>query len=329
MGEALRIIDMDDNGDDIAKDVSSLMPYSDGREWDEQLCIREIGLHLESMVEHAYEAGRRLIWAKNSVGHGKWGEWIRTNLRISGDTAQRYMQVAEFLVRHPALLKPAMTAGMKKLLLLTEVPDQYIVNLIECSGSPEGDAELLFAKSYPDLKAELSAVKRELTELKKKSAEESKELEVAKEALADSSMLAFKAPEDIDKELDSIEDELNQWVKRARSKLLPLARDWASLDQRTRVRVVQLLKGASLHIEHEQLAVEDAAGQEPVRAVYMDILRQANAVGRSIPTERVIHSVDPDAATSRPPRGQPAPAESAPAQSSTRPSLRAVPGDRR
>ena len=45
-------------------------------------------------VEHALQAGALLLEAKARIPHGKWGAWLRDNVRCSDRTARAYMQIA-------------------------------------------------------------------------------------------------------------------------------------------------------------------------------------------------------------------------------------------
>lgn len=53
-------------------------------------------------VALATKIGRRLIQAKEKIGHGNFLLWIRTNLKFSDDTARRYMQLAQAPAANPA-----------------------------------------------------------------------------------------------------------------------------------------------------------------------------------------------------------------------------------
>ena len=46
-------------------------------------------------AEHAIEAGRLLLQAKNTMHHGHWLEWVGANCRFSERTAQLYMRLAQ------------------------------------------------------------------------------------------------------------------------------------------------------------------------------------------------------------------------------------------
>lgn len=45
-------------------------------------------------LEHFRAAGEALLKAKKRVGHGKWGEWLKANVKFSQPQACRYMRVA-------------------------------------------------------------------------------------------------------------------------------------------------------------------------------------------------------------------------------------------
>jgi hypothetical protein len=51
-------------------------------------------LAVQRGCEHAIEAGRLLIKAKDQLKHGQWLPWLRGHCQISGRTAQLYMQLA-------------------------------------------------------------------------------------------------------------------------------------------------------------------------------------------------------------------------------------------
>jgi len=53
------------------------------------------GASFRAGVQHAMEAGRLLIEAKEQVGHGEWLPWLRANCEFSERTAQAYMRVAK------------------------------------------------------------------------------------------------------------------------------------------------------------------------------------------------------------------------------------------
>jgi hypothetical protein len=46
----------------------------------------------KSMTEHAWEIGRRLVRAKESVGHGNFGSWIEENFEFSWQYATQFMR---------------------------------------------------------------------------------------------------------------------------------------------------------------------------------------------------------------------------------------------
>lgn len=53
-----------------------------------------VGANSRAMAEHALEAGRLLIEAKDNLKHGEFGPWLREHVSISERTARRYMTLA-------------------------------------------------------------------------------------------------------------------------------------------------------------------------------------------------------------------------------------------
>ena len=49
----------------------------------------------QRLVEDVIELGNLLIAIKATIGHGRWGMWIREHLKFSERTAQLYIQIAE------------------------------------------------------------------------------------------------------------------------------------------------------------------------------------------------------------------------------------------
>jgi hypothetical protein len=69
----------------IARPLKILIPLIQG----------ELQLGNSAGHEHYRRAGEMLIEAKDQVGHGGWGRWLKKNFELSMRTAQRYMQWAE------------------------------------------------------------------------------------------------------------------------------------------------------------------------------------------------------------------------------------------
>ena len=51
--------------------------------------------HAAKAVDHAKQAGERLLKVKAEIGHGGWLRWLEENCEVSARQAQRYMGVAE------------------------------------------------------------------------------------------------------------------------------------------------------------------------------------------------------------------------------------------
>lgn len=82
-----------------------------------------------SAVHYACEIGKRLCEAKAQVGHGAWGEWLKTEVDYSQSTAENFMKIfKEYGNNQMSLFSDfsnSQTIGkldVSKLLLLTSVP---------------------------------------------------------------------------------------------------------------------------------------------------------------------------------------------------------------
>lgn len=103
-----------------------LQPFSEGREFSLPVATREIYMLSQMNVASAIEIGRRLIWAKSSMEHGAFGDWVKEELPFSPVTAWRYMKIADkfksFTVKDLSL---------KKIYALAELPDSELKQLEE------------------------------------------------------------------------------------------------------------------------------------------------------------------------------------------------------
>ena len=124
-------------------------------------------------VHYACEIGKRLCEAKEQVGHGAWGEWLKTEVEYSQSTAENFMKIyREYGSNQMSLFSDfsnSQTIGkldVSKLLLLTAVPAEDREEVAE-----ELDAENI---SVRELKERLKERDTEL-EIEKSRAEEAKE----------------------------------------------------------------------------------------------------------------------------------------------------------
>ena len=149
-------------------------------------------------VHYACEIGKRLCEAKEQVGHGAWGEWLKTEVDYSQSTAENFMKIyREYGSNQMSLfsdLSNSQTIGkleVSKLLLLTAVP----------------------AEDREDVAEELDAENISVRELKEKLKERDTELEIEKSRAEEAEEELKKLEKEIDDKDDKIyklEDSINR-----------------------------------------------------------------------------------------------------------------------
>lgn len=76
----------------------------------------------EQMAEQAIAAGRLLIEAKASVGHGGWLPWLKENVGISERTARRYMQLANAGIKSATVADLGIVGAVARAQAIAAVP---------------------------------------------------------------------------------------------------------------------------------------------------------------------------------------------------------------
>lgn len=198
------------------------LALSDGRFWNEELVVREILGHTEAIIVSAYEIGRRLLWAKEEVGHGRFEDWCADTLPFNLRTAQRYMQVAEFLVDNPKLLKPAAKAGLKKTLLLTTLAPDQLEELMSGGLVGEASIEDLDKVPYAKLQRDVRALRHTTERTEAELAARESELSKTKEAVAELSGALDVDAEDRLKKIRKVREGLCTAILLAHAQLRPL-----------------------------------------------------------------------------------------------------------
>lgn len=108
-------------------------------EWTPEEAASHVCEAWQNAVESIVETGRRLVLAKEKVGHGNWLPTVQL-LPFSEATAQRLMQIA----RHPDLSNPAhgrdLPATWRTLAVLAQLPPGEVTKRIEAGEiTPELD----------------------------------------------------------------------------------------------------------------------------------------------------------------------------------------------
>ena len=167
-------------------------------------------------VHYACEIGKRLCEAKEQVGHGSWGEWLKTEVEYSQSTAENFMKIyREYGSNQMSLFSDfsnSQTIGkldVSKLLLLASVP----------------------AEEREDVAKEVDAENISVRELKEKLKERDTELEIEKSR-------AEEAEEDI-KKLETEISRKDSKIEELQISLKELEKDIEDIPENTELAEVQ------------------------------------------------------------------------------------------
>lgn len=315
------VLDATDGGETHIAEVvldAELLPYSDGRIWNEELVVREIHHYEETIIVSAYELGRRLIWTKKHLGHGRFEDFCAKRLpQYSKPTLWRYMQVAEFLVQHPALMKPAAAAGLKKTLLLTTLSPDQVERVIGDGLVGEAPIEGLDKIPYVELKKEVEKLKAAKGTLEESLAKREVELEKAKVAIADASGAIMGDDEELLKLIGKARGKITDAFRELRLEVAPIltrAQNEA-LNVEVKAHLLGLLEYAAVLAQSEGIQVRERIGEGIYSAEIIALMEQERPLASRFP-------VPPDLAHPRFRAGNDA--EAATAAGAARPSLRPV-----
>lgn len=134
---------------------------SDDRIFDEDVVIQETVLWLSRAVVAHYEIGRRLVWAKEMLPHGEFGDWVQEKLGISERTSQRFMTVATFFHKHPSALNLLQHAKPHQILALSKQADDVVTDIL--NGRIAGlEPDTIVESNEPELKRKLADLEKKL-----------------------------------------------------------------------------------------------------------------------------------------------------------------------
>ena len=250
---------------------AELMPYSDGRPWQQNVVTEEVLSHIQSIMVGVFEVGRRLLWGKSILPHGQFEAWVTLDLGLSVRTSQQYMQVSRFLVDHPGVLKPASRAGVKKLLLLSSLPEELQAQVEETGLLAEVPLSQLETTPYSVLKGMVQRLTSELEELKEESATTQNKLRRAQDRLMEESDPdEFCRRGRVSEAKKAIEDALHKWAR----PMDDLAGSWDELAPATRAELVAYCEWLRAFATHEAARLE-AIAEQITPGDYGQILREA------------------------------------------------------
>lgn len=224
---------------------ADLIPWSDGRDWDEAVVVREILQFGERLILDTYELGRRLIWAKKVIGEKRWGTWCEANLPWAGRQVRSYMQVAAWLQPHQKLLGPAAKLGVRRLVELTRIPPELEQELTEQGTVGGKTLDELAEMPYPEMRDHLKAEKKAralaedaLEHQRKRADDAEKKLQ---ELQAKVGAIRTESSADLGKRLDQAQDRIDLALFDVALILDGAAGRWAELDNQARARCTAML----------------------------------------------------------------------------------------
>lgn len=259
----------------IDAEAARLEPYSDGRPWDSGLVVREIHHHTGNLLESVYEIGRRLLWAKEVLGHGHFEAWWEGSLPFSERTIQNYMRVATLFIERPALRQPLAAVGLRKVLLLTSLPDEVKDDMAATSLLAETPVASIADKPYVELKKEVEKLRLSEAKAHEKAAAAEKTADQLKIQLADATGTAWSR--DHEQLLGWLEDwrrSYDQAMAVAGVGLDNLARRIHELPPVVQARIIGLSEYMLTRTTYENLRFRELAGQEVYGAAFTETLNR-------------------------------------------------------
>lgn len=259
-----------------------LKDLSDGRLWDDGLVADEVHSFLRQQMRCVYEIGRRLLWAREVKSSGGFAAWCREHVGFLGErTIRNYMNAAAFLQSQPRLIQHAQELGLKKTLLLAQVPDHEIEKLLSDS-EPELNLEQMKLLPYPELKMRLRDAERELAELKRTANDEGIRATKAERTITDLSSLRHGQDDGPALEtLASVKGKLEAGLKEVglRLDILAMRNHEGKLSPRVRSEMVALVEWLATWADYERLHLIRELGGDVLDYQIEDVLTRPRPGG--------------------------------------------------
>ncbi len=99
-------------------------------------CTQEILAWKNTIGLGVYRVGQALLWAKERLPHGQFGEWLRDKVDFSPSTAQNFMKIAREVDENSAIARLPYT----KILALLELPAAERESFAEANGVEDKSA---------------------------------------------------------------------------------------------------------------------------------------------------------------------------------------------
>lgn len=270
--------------------VDAANTYSDGVPWNEDRVLRHIHHHLEQIIVSAYEIGRALLHTKATLGHSRFEGWVQDHLPFSMRSAQRYMQVGEFLTAHPRLREPLAKARLKNVLLLTSLPPELREELIGDGHLAEVPPEELGTMPYVELRKLKERLEKELREKDTEIETIQIKLDERTEALAEATTRQHTSdyPKQLRRTLEAMKKNFEFALDETGFDLDVIAQRWDEVPPHLRAEVDATLTWMEVWVRHEVLRHATLRGDPVVGADLDDNLAQLHTNGPRVPEHRAV-----------------------------------------
>lgn len=158
-----------------------LAPFNDNRPWDEVLISTEIKSLVRITDTCIFEAGRRLIFARNNVPQGRWLQFLES-CSVSSSTAARYMLYARKALEMPRF-KQLEAAGISKLDEILRADDADLQDFEDSGVFLGKTGDELAAMTRDELKALVRKKEKALAENEQRLGEARKQFETQQQEI--------------------------------------------------------------------------------------------------------------------------------------------------
>ena len=223
----------------------------------------EINVLKAEVVKDFIEIGKRLIEAKEQLGHGEWLPWLSSSVQFSEDSAQRFMRLAREYGDGASNTAPVRYLGVSKALQLLALPDfqreEFIAEKHEVNGVEKSVYDMT-KKELDDALKEKLELQSQVDEYSNRADELAEQIEMLKAQLK-----AAEGPKEVsavevvpDKEA---EDKLKAQIKELKDK----AKETSTKLEELKKKAAEAEASKQKAIQEKDTAVREAAEKSKER----------------------------------------------------------------